>query len=610
MNNQNIFNKSKKPKKSVSLQAQVALFFCIIFIVMFVFFSRAIIKRGKLEFYDSAEKQLSHIDKSISFFLDSAKYNLDLLAKNEAVKNADDTLHQHFKDERDMLVTETIKSPTEQSLRRIFKSFFNSYPQYAEVFFGTIWGGYATSYDGKMSNSYDPRKRDWYKASSAAGGKLILQPAYLSTIGDVVICFSRQVFNDNNQPIGCIGIEFTLNTITDMIAQSKIGQTGFVILAQSDNVILADPMRSDVLMQKLDECAIPDYAKLATMLEEDTLEIRIDKKAYLVQMHTIENLNYKVFALIQKNEILKKWYSTLLNTAGMVFIIFVASLCVVMLIMRNIIIPLKKTKEALKNIAEGDGDLTARLEEVQSYTELAGLIQYFNQTIEKIQSSMILVNDNANTMQKTGDDLADNVKEVVVSMIQITANIEEAKQKTEDQFDSFEETVLISDKTIQEIKNLNEIIEQQTINITQAVTSIEEMFANISSIGKMIDESFTAINNLHNQAEKGQGSVKALNQDVGQIVVMTDSLIEASNVVRLIASQTNLLAMNAAIEAARAGDYGKGFAVVADEIRKLAEESSEQGKSISNVLQSLKDKITGISTVTTDVDNQFIQMQE
>jgi len=123
---------------------------------MFVFFSRAIIKRGKLEFYDSAEKQLSHIDKSISFFLDSAKYNLDLLAKNEAVKNADDTLHQHFKDERDMLVTETIKSPTEQSLRRIFKSFFNSYPQYAEVFFGTIWGGYATSYDGKMSNSYDP----------------------------------------------------------------------------------------------------------------------------------------------------------------------------------------------------------------------------------------------------------------------------------------------------------------------------------------------------------------------------------------------------------------------------------------------------------------------
>ncbi|HOF02295.1 MAG TPA: methyl-accepting chemotaxis protein, partial [Spirochaetota bacterium] len=77
-----------------------------------------------------------------------------------------------------------------------------------------------------------------------------------------------------------------------------------------------------------------------------------------------------------------------------------------------------------------------------------------------------------------------------------------------------------------------------------------------------------------------------------------------------IASQTNLLAMNAAIEAAHAGEYGKGFAVVADEIRKLAEESSGQGKSISNVLKSLKDKIASISTVTTDVDNQFVQMQE
>jgi len=125
----------------------------------------------------------------------------------------------------------------------------------------------------------------------------------------------------------------------------------------------------------------------------------------------------------------------------------------------------------------------------------------------------------------------------------------------------------------------------------------------------MIDESFTAINNLHNQAEKGQGSVKALNQDVGQIVVMTDSLIEASNVVRLIASQTNLLAMNAAIEAARAGDYGKGFAVVADEIRNLAENSSAQGKQIVEMLKESTDVINKVKdsglTAATVFDEVF-----
>ncbi|HPY87992.1 MAG TPA: methyl-accepting chemotaxis protein [Spirochaetota bacterium] len=596
----------------LSISRRIILFFCLIFAVVFtlifVYFTRAIIDNGKLEFYDFAEMQLSDIHKSICFFLSSAGKNLELLAKDEFVRNADDTLHQYFKDSRDVLVSETIKSPTEQNLVRIFKSFFNFYPEYAEIFFGTIWGGYATSYDGKMSNSYDPRKRDWYKAASAAGGKLILQPAYLSTIGDVVICFSRQVFNNDNQPIGCIGVEFTLNTITDMIAKSKIGETGFVILAQSDNVILAEPKRPDALMQKLDEYAIPDYAKLAHMKNGEALEIFIDKKAYLVRMYTIENLDYKIFALMQKSEVMRGWYKTLTSVGVGAVVIFAISLIIIILIIRGIISPLKKTIRALRNISEGDGDLTARLN-IQSNDEFSDLARFFNLTIKKIQKSIRSVNDNANTMQKTGDNLATDVIEAASSMAQINANIKSVKLQMTDQAKNVEQTVFITEEILQAIESTDKMIERQVVNVTESVASIEEMLGNISSIGNMIEESFETVNNLHNQAEKGQGSVKALNQDVGQIVVMTDSLIEASNVVRLIASQTNLLAMNAAIEAARAGEYGKGFAVVADEIRNLAENSSAQGKQIVEMLKESTDVINKVKdsglTAATVFDEVF-----
>lgn len=252
----------------------------------------------------------------------------------------------------------------------------------------------------------------------------------------------------------------------------------------------------------------------------------------------------------------------------------------------------------------GDGDLTRPMQ-IADDNELGAVASSFNTGLNNLRNLVKIIKKNSNFLGSVGIDLATNINETIASITQINSNIDEVSKVAQTQATSVTETASTIEEIIHTIKSLNDNIENQSTSIVQSSSSIEQMIANINSISKMLDDNNVFVRSLTEKANFGKTGAANANAIVNKIAEQSDFLLEASTVIQNIASQTNLLAMNAAIEAAHAGDSGKGFAVVADEIRKLAEESNTQGKKISAVLKESTAVIKDLVVSGKDAEQAF-----
>jgi len=423
-------------------------------------------------------------------------------------------------------------------------------------FMGTQDGHFVIRPDNTMPEGFDPRVRDWYLDAQNSRGPVLTEPYTDVSTGKQVISIVQRVSRGERQ-VGVVGGDLSLQMIIDSLNALDFNGMGFAFLVNAEGKILVHPDKS--LVMKSLSLAYPDGTP---RINNDVSELQVDGKTRIVTFTPIKGLssvNWYIGLSVDKEQAYSMLNAFRTSAVVAIVIAVVSIIALLGMLIRLLIQPLHIMTRALIDIADGEGDLTRRLT-IQNNDEFGQLGIAFNRFVERIHGS---------------------IREVCSATVQVNEVALRVVAASNSSMTNCDQQASRTSSVVAAINQLGATAQDIARNAAQASSQASEARSLAEEGQQVVDRNIVSMNQLSRMLSASSTHIESLNDktvNIGHILEVISS----------ISQQTNLLALNAAIEAARAGEAGRGFAVVADEVRNLAHRTQESAEQVQGMIEQLQ----------------------